>query len=436
MKGIIVILFGFILANPLMAQEVMTVDDAVRAGLRNNYSIRIARNTETITQRDVGKGRAGYLPKIDLINNMQLNRTNQSTNSPFSFGNSDTRSFGTQVSMNWTLFDGFRMFIDKNRLEILSTLGTYRTRDTIERTVVDISTAYFNLVQQEQLLNVLRIARDVSETRYNQERIRNELGGASSTDLFNAQVSLNNDQASVLIQELEVSIAAKELNLLLARDPDTPVTVTREIPIPSLEDGYEELRRLALERNSALRVARQNKMVGEKNVRMSKASFYPVLSLNTSYGYSDRRVSSSSPQFGQPITTRSRDGLIGVTLSYNIFNGTRDRIDLDNARAEAFNRELALKDSELILQGLVREKYETFRKRMELITLEEQNVVAAQRNLQLQQERYQIGATTSLEFRDAQVNLIRVQATLINVRFRARITRLEIEQLTGNVAVE
>jgi outer membrane protein len=85
---------------------------------------------------------------------------------------------------------------------------------------------------------------------------------------------------------------------------------------------------------------------------------------------------------------------------------------------------------------LVRERYVTMQKRLELMELEEQNVVAATQNLQLQQDKYNIGATTSLEFRDAQVNLIRSQSTLIVARFQARISRLEIEQLIGNIQVD
>ena len=80
----------------------------------------------------------------------------------------------------------------------------------------------------------------------------------------------------------------------------------------------------------------------------------------------------------------------------------------------------------------VREKLETFYKRMELIGLEEQNVIAAQKNLQLNQDRYDIGAASSLEFRNAQVNLTRSQSTLIVARYQSRITRLELEQLMGN----
>jgi outer membrane protein len=70
------------------------------------------------------------------------------------------------------------------------------------------------------------------------------------------------------------------------------------------------------------------------------------------------------------------------------------------------------------------------------VKLEEQNLVAAQQNLDLQLERYNIGTANSLEFRDAQVNLIRAQTTLIAACYQARITRLEIEQLIGKVGIE
>ena len=125
-----------------------------------------------------------------------------------------------------------------------------------------------------------------------------------------------------------------------------------------------------------------------------------------------------------------------MTLSLNLFNGFRDKINLQNARIEAKNQELALQDTRNQLAGLMREKYETFRQRLKLMELEQQNVVAAQQNLDLQADRYQIGAATSLEFRDAQVNLIRSQATLVVARYQARITRLEIEQLSGRWALE
>ena len=434
MKRCIFCLLLFWTIPTASAQETMRIEDAVRIGLRSNYDIQVARNTKTISQRSIGLGRADFLPTVNLSNNFQLNRSDQSTNSPFAFGNSNTRSFGSQVSLNWTVFDGFRMFNNTDRYEKLSRLGAIQTKVALERTVVEIFVAYFNLVRQEQLLDVLHNARNVSNARLQKEQVRNDLGGTSSTDIFNAQVAYNNDRANVLDQELTVVIAKQQLNILLGRDPETEVVVAREITVPVQELSYQEILERTLKQNNRLLVARQNTSVSEESVRLSRSSLYPVVTLNSSYGYANRRV--SAPQFDLPITTRSRDGGIGITVSYNIFNGKRDRISLQNARAEAYNTELIQRNTELEIRGLVQEKYVTLQKRLELIDLEAQNVQTAEQNLALQQEKYALGASTSIEFRDAQVNLIRAQATLINARFQARIAHTEIRQLIGAIPLD
>ena len=73
---------------------------------------------------------------------------------------------------------------------------------------------------------------------------------------------------------------------------------------------------------------------------------------------------------------------------------------------------------------------------MQIVELEQKNVIAAQQNLKLQQDRYQIGTSSSLEFRDAQINLSRAMTDLIVARFQARITQLEIEKLIGNIEIQ
>lgn len=140
--------------------------------------------------------------------------------------------------------------------------------------------------------------------------------------------------------------------------------------------------------------------------------------------------------FPRTVESQNKDADVGLSLSFNLFNGFRKKIDLQNARIEAMNQELALADAKNQIAGLVQEKYDTFKKQLELVSLEEQNEVSAQQNLDLQQERYNIGTANSLEFRDAQINLIRAQTASIASRYQSKITKLEIEQLIGKVAIE
>lgn len=431
-RAFVILLFPF----AVLAQNELTVEQAIEIGLKNNYDIQIARKNAEVSENTSRLGTSGFLPTLDATGSYTLSRSDQETNSPFSFGTSTTSGYSGQVALNWTLFDGFKMFVDSDRYNELEKLGVFQARNIIENSVVGIVRAYFNLVQQEQLLDVAENTRDISETRLNKAKVRNEVGGASSTDVLNAQVSLNNDIASVLTQELNVEIARKELNILLGNDPDAEIKVRKIINVPALLYNYDTLLDLAKENNSSLTVAEQNKIVADQNVSLSRSSFFPRLALTGSYGYSDRTTSSTSERFDSDIKTTSEDGNIGLGLSYNLFNGFRNDIDLQNAIIQSDIQNLALRKIQNELEGDVKEKYDTYRKRLQFIELEEQNVTAAKQNLQLQEDRFQTGTASSLEFRDAQVNLARAQNALIVARYQARITLLEIQQLIGELRIE
>ena len=435
---IAVISFLLFIFIPLrgVAQDNMTVEDAIRIGLKNNYDIRISRNTAEISANNRGKGLAGFLPKIDTQGNYRYDASNDDTDDPVSFGNSDSRTYGSQISLNWTLFDGFGMFADKVRYDALAKLGEYEARDRIETTVVSIMAAYFNLVQQEQLLDVAENTRNISRTRLDREIVRRDLGGLSKTDLLNARVNFNNDQSALLDQELQVAIAKKDLNILLSRDPQEKIRVRKEIRVLPLDLGFDGLLAAAEKRNSSLQTARQDLKVSEQGVRLARSAFWPRLDLNANYGYNDRSLFGDDVLPSVKRRNQTLDASVGLALTFNLFNGNVDRINYQNAVIEQKNSRLSLNDIRNRIAGLVSEKYITFNNQLEKVTLEQQNTVTARQNLKVQQQRYAIGASDSLDFRDAQVNVVRARTALIVARYRARITLLEIEQLIGKIEIE
>ncbi len=429
-----------LLFMPLQAQESISAEDAITIGLKNNYNIRIARNDARIARNNAGKGTAGFLPTIDASGFSQLARSDQETNNPFSAGGgiSDTETLNGRIALNWTIFDGLKMFASKAQFNALAELGEAQARNTIENTVVTVLTAYFNLVQQEQRLDVARNSRDISAERLEKATIRREVGGASSTDLLNARVAFNNDQAAVLEQELAVVIARNQLNIALAQDPATSFAVAEDILVAPMDIAIEELQRLAADNNSGLLVARHNKTSADKGVEIARGNFLPRVTLSADYGYTDRNttVSTMRENFPPEISTQSTDGTISLNASLNLFNGFRDKIDLQNARITARNQQLQLEKTRMELRGIVAEKNAEFQNRLQLLNLELENVEAARQNLALIQDRYRIGAANSLEFRDAQVNLNRAEIALITARYQARISRLEIERLIGRLAIQ
>jgi outer membrane protein len=419
---------------PSAVASPLSVEDAIRIALEQNHRIRIARINAEIAENNIGYGTAGFLPTLDANGSASLTESDQESNSPFSFGSSTTSGASAQLALNWTLFDGFRMFAERQRYVELARLGQSMSRAAIEQTVVSVVRGYLQAVQQQQLLGVLEEALAISRVRFEKAQVRRDLGG-STTEFLNAQIAFQNDSSAVLAQQLAVEITHRELNFALGRSAGVPVNVETELRMPKLAYDLETLLMMARERNADLRTAEQTLRTAERSVSISRGAFYPRLSLFANYGYSDRIVASSSSRFTEDIRTKSTDGSLGLNLSLNLFNGFRNALDSENAALQERIAELAFEEAGLRIEGLVREEYLTVETRLRTVELEQLNLDAASKNLALQLERYETGTVSSLEFRDAQLLAVRAQTALIVARFQARISLLELQRLAGDIAL-
>ncbi len=428
-SGLILLLFTI----SAFAQELLTPQQAIEIGLKKNYQIQIARNNAQIAGNNSALGTAGFLPGVDISGSKSYSESEETTNSPFSFGNSDTDQLTGQVALSWTLFDGFAMFANYRRFNALEKAGIAQSRQAIENSVLSILGAYFNLVQQQKLYNITKDNLEISQQRLEKIELQKDIGGASSTDYLQAKVAYNNDLAEVINSELLFETASSRLNTLLAVEPETRFTVIDSIIIPENSRSLDDWQQLVSENNSTLISNRQLLVAAEKNITNSTARFLPRLSLSGSYSYTDRTVESQSR--GE-ITTENENKLIGLNLSFNLFNGMRDNIARQNAKLEARNQLLLLQQTELEIKALLNEKFLNYNNRIKLLNLEQENVRAAKQSFDLQSERYALGATTSLDFRDAQVNLNRARVNFIAAQYQARIALLELEQLAGVIQID
>jgi len=337
------------------AQELLSLEDAVRICLRNNFDIQIARNTAEAAGNDVGRGTAGFLPRLDSQGTLIYDSTHYQ-GSGIDGGNTDYRTYNSQLNLSWTMFDGFRMFADNRRYRELARAGDEQARDSIESSVVAAMSAYFDLVRQEQLLDVARTNSAISRDRLDREEVRRSLGGASSTDLLNARVNFNTDQTLLLDQELRVTIARKELNILLARDPDTAFEVRKEIDVPQPGLALAELQERSRNESAALQAARFRMQAAAEQVKVTDAAFWPQLVLGGQYGYTDRRALDSLGAAAGTYTqssSRTLDGSVSLLLNFNIFNGNIDRINSQNARLDAKSSALAHADIQNRISGQI-----------------------------------------------------------------------------------
>lgn len=419
----------------LAAGDVLSYEDALQLALEHDFGIRLARENAEAARIQGGYAKSGFLPRLDLNGSLQQVVGAEESNSAGSLGDTDTQSLSAGASLSWTLFDGLRMFIDRARYRELAELGEVEARALVEGRISALHAAYFDLVQQEMLLKVARESESLSADRFAREKRSFELGGISSSDLLSAETAYNTDRSGVLRQEIGLEQSRQNLALMVGL-PAEELRVVNIIDLPNLDLGSDDLFASAEDLNSGVTASELDFHLAQRGLSGAKADWWPSLSLSAGYQWSDRTLSGEAAVLPVDIETESRDLSLGLNLSYNLFNGDRKRLAVQNARVGLRKAEIAHEEEVATLRSDLTEALKIWERRRELAELEASNVDAAETRYRLEEDRYRSGATTSLEYRDAQLALARARSAEISARYLARIARVEIDRLAGRLLPE
>ena len=428
------ILFVFLsLTNLINAQDILTVEEAVQIALENNYQIKIAANELQIDEVSVSVGNAGMLPQVGLNlmdnNSVQYLRQTRSDGSVVERDNAKNNSLNYGIAMDWTLFDGLRMFADYEQLKETQKLGEAQLKQVILNKVGEVMITYFDLVQQKQQLTALDSTIIISEQRVDLAHNRFTIGKASKLEVLNAQVDLNTDE-TLMQRQKELYVNTKvQLNEYLARDLKIDFEVVPEIFVDQALQ-LPELETLVEKENPTLQVEQINKRISELELKQTKALRYPTIFASTGYNFG--RTESS---LGFTTNSNSRGWNYGFGASLNVFDGFNQNRNEKIAKIQIENTEVAIAQRTQELMSLVNTTYQTYLTNISLIELEGKNEAIAQENMEITVEKYRIGIIPTIEFRTAQLNYINAKVRHSNAKFQAKLSEIILKQLAGNLVL-
>ena len=195
------------------AQNLLTLDEAIRLALGNNYSLKISRNDQNIARNNVTL--APFLPSLEGSGIQQQTDSKDKTASTETLDNR-TNYYSLGASLNWTIFDGFGMFADYSRQKELLAMSSQSVKIDVENLVMTVCSEYYNIIVQENRLQSVRTSLALSRSRYENAEEKYLLGVISGLDLQQAKIDLNTDSSTVLSQQNTVTssyiLLAKKLN--------------------------------------------------------------------------------------------------------------------------------------------------------------------------------------------------------------------------------
>lgn len=411
------------------AQKVMTLENAVKTALENNYEIKIASNNSLISKTNVAIGNAGMLPTLaaSVTSNNRIQNSSQTLQSGVvnSLDNAKNNSLNYGVNLDWTVFDGFKMFAKLDQLKELQKLGEAQLKQTILTKISAITNTYFDLVQQQQQLNALDSTIVISNQRLALAQNRFGIGKASKLEVLNAQVDLNTDKVTLLKQKELYANTKILFNQILARDTKTDFEVIDTITVDS---GLllPELTALAEKQNPQLEAQIIGLRVAELQLKQVKANRYPTIRLNTGYNLSETQAS-----LGFATATSAKGFNYGFSAAVNVFDGFSQQRNEKITQLEIANSKLSIQEQNLALQSQLATSYQTYLTNIELIELEEKNESIAKQNLAITLDKFKIGTITTLEFRTAQLNYVNAKVRYSNAQFQAKLSEIALKELAG-----
>lgn len=436
LRSILLTTLGF-LATGISAQNLLTPEDAIAAALEKNYDIKLVRNDSASFAVDYQYSYAGFLPRINgtASKTWNINRQKQELSNGTKRDTSGIQSnnLSASIGMNWTLFDGLKMFATRERLKQFQALGELTVKNQVVNTVADVLVNYYNIVRQKQQLRAIEEQMSINEERVKiaDQKIFSGLG--SKPELLQAKVDLNAQKASRLEQLTLIGQLRDQLNQLIGLNVGEVYEVLDSIPINSgLSLG--EITQNLDQTNPALLLTKKNIDIAGLILKERRAELWPTLSLNTSYNLS-RNVNKAVINTFTPLFNQNLGFNYGFGLSVPILNGFNTRRLIKQAELDIAYQETFYDNQRSLINVAISNAFKDYVLQKDLLALEEENIQLAKENVVIALARFKQGLFTNLELREAQISLEQGYNRLIAARYNTKLAETELLRQKGELII-
>ena len=432
------VIAALILITPILARaqaRIVTLDEAIDIALEKNRALKIAKLETAKADYQVNEAVGYALPSLtaDGRSSRAIKKTvfflpdfqNPGSDKiiPIEIGADNAYQLGftlTQVLFNAAVFTG------------VGTTKIYRQaayelhRNVFNETVSNVKRAFFTVLYTKEVLKLTEASLKNAEDNQRQVQILFDQGIVSNYDLIRAEVRTENTRPVVIESERNIELTRNNLKIAMGLPAGEQLDVSGELTFETVD---EEMLRLAeetlLENNASIQALKFQADVNEQMVSIYKAEYLPTLAAFGTYDWQaqNNQISAIS---GNDFVTSS---MVGLSLSYNLFNGLQTTSRVDQARVDLRKSEELLQGTKDFLQTRIqniRYRLQESRRRIESQT---RTVEQAQKGYDIAVTRYSSGSGTQLEVNDADFALANARVNRVQAIFDYNIARTDLEEL-------
>ncbi len=412
--------------------QILTKQEAIDLILENNLDIKVARNTKLIDDNNADILNSGYLPSVTGNASGSIDRQNSETalrDTIVTARGAENRRYNVAVNVNYTLFDGLGRYYNYKNFQERSEQSELEVRQTIENTILQLFTVYYEAARLTENTATLEQALEISKDRLKRAQYQFEFGQNTGLDVLNAEVDINTDSINLLNSRQQLRNTMRDLNLILNRDlsaqfaADTTVTF---VPGLQMENMFNE----AQMNNVRLQIVEKDINMGLNDIRVARSGYLPTVGLTGTYGWNESN--NANPNSFASFNTSS--GVTGVVnLTWNLFDGGTTITGIKNAKIAYKNQEIAKKQIQLEVERDIRNAWDSYTNALYVLEVQEKNLQTNQNNFKRTDERYKLGQITSIEFRQAQLNLLNAELAKSQAKYNAKLAELQMLQVSGQL---
>lgn len=430
------------LARMGLAQDSMSINDAVKRALEKNPSIEASSDAEKTAQARVEEAHSGYLPKVNYAESWM-----RSDNPVFVFSSLlEQHQFGVQnfeigplnrpgsmndfqslVTADQPIYDAGKTKLAVKSAELGKSMSGEDTRGTRMRVISGAARAYYGAQLMQEELKAAREGIRSAEADLGRAQARLGSGMATESDVLSIKVHVAGVREREIKAEADLDVAKAALNDALGLPLDTPHTLTTALApltVPAMPLGEYEHSGIANRPDAkATKLATE---LARTQTAEARSNWLPQVGFHAAFEADRQRF----------YDRGGANWLVSLGLRWNVFNGFADKAKAEESQYALHRSEAIERQADSTIRLEVRRAYADLRAASERIEAAKASVAEAEESLRISQNRYEAGLSTVTDLLQVEVALLDSRTRYAAAVHDERVAAMTLEMAAGTLSAD